>query len=108
MNKRLTIRNRNKIVGREFQVPGNSDKWTIYAAVQEEDAYGFRCEGHNGGVDICVELSRIGEPITEGGKIIYVFPFRGGGSHSITADWFADMDNAVSAIAERVNYLNYI
>lgn len=106
MNKRLTIRNRNKIVGREFQVPGNPDKWTIYAAVQEEDAYGFVCEGPNS--TVCVELSRIGEPITDGEDSMITFPFRGGGNHSVTADWFADMDNAVSAIAERVNYLNYI
>jgi hypothetical protein len=102
---KLTIRNYNKLVGKE---PLDISDWTIYDVHESDDYYTFVCKnladknpiyGHM----VNIRLRRNG--IKEGEWKYRFWHTYGQSYHQVSADWFADMDNARKAIGMEIKKL---
>ena len=89
---KLKIKNYNKIIGGKLR---DDTEWIIRDVVESDEYYGFWCEiPTSPGFSTNVRLIRDG--ILEHGEWKYRFwrPANWSGYSQVTADWFADMDNA--------------
>ena len=97
MNKRLTIKNYDRIIGREMEIqPDSLIGWTVTSVLETDEYYEFRCTRATGQLEK-VRLGRNPSVSSEGENIYY---FISGETIGVTPDWFADLDNAVKAIKD--------
>lgn len=97
---KLTIKHTWKIVGRPV-----TDDWFITHAIEQDEEYVFRLQRAYPNDKTVADVILNRNPIVEWDGVKYRFERDNAPSwQQVTPDWFADMDNAVSAIAVELRH----
>lgn len=101
MKNKLKIKNYTKLAGQPLPYVD----WFVDMVHESVDNYSFLCgKGSVPGHLINIRLSRVGEKWPDGIRY-HFYRLPGDRRSCITPDWFADMDNVKSAIADELKHI---